>query len=245
MSVPYKSLSLFYNDIILDESYERFIDFLYAKLNSQVTVKRGLDVGCGSGIFTRKLAKNGYAVTGVDISEDMLLKAESLTRKERLNAKYLKGDMRTLKSLEKVGFISVVNDGLNYIEPKDVKRTFTAFNKCLLKGGILMFDVSSTYKLKNVLGGNMYGDDGEDLSYIWLSSYDDDNKVLDINVSFFKKSGNLYERYDESQRQYAHEKSELLSTLSECGFKVLETFDENDSAIKDDSQRIIILATKI
>ena len=107
-----------------------------------------------------------------------------------------------------------------------------------------MFDVSSEYKLKNILGGNMYGDDGEDLSYIWLSEYSNEEKVLDINVSFFKKIGKLYERYDEVQRQYAHDKDTLLSELAACGFTVLSVTDENGNELKQDSQRIIITAIK-
>lgn len=41
-------------------------------LAEQVTGKRALDFGCGTGRSTRFLRKLGFAVTGVDISEDML-----------------------------------------------------------------------------------------------------------------------------------------------------------------------------
>jgi SAM-dependent methyltransferase len=45
---------------------------LPAILTEHVTGKRALDFGCGTGRSTRFLQKLGFAVTGVDISEDML-----------------------------------------------------------------------------------------------------------------------------------------------------------------------------
>ena len=47
-----------------------------------------------------------------------LLSAQEKSYKEKLNIKYLKGDMKSLKALNKVDFITVINDGINYIENK-------------------------------------------------------------------------------------------------------------------------------
>jgi len=58
------------------ERYKRTIDFL---TNSDV--KTVLDVGCGSGRYSLDLAKNGMAVTGVDLAQEMLNIARTNTQK--------------------------------------------------------------------------------------------------------------------------------------------------------------------
>ena len=73
----------------------------------------------------------------------MLKTAKTKGIEQNLNIEYQKQDMKNLKTFEKVGFISVVNDGLNYISGNDLLKTFKSFNKCLVKGGFLIFDISS------------------------------------------------------------------------------------------------------
>ncbi|MFO1444701.1 class I SAM-dependent methyltransferase [Bacillus sp. Bva_UNVM-123] len=52
------------------------------------------DVGCGDGYGSFKLAKLGYKVMGVDISEEMIHKAELVN--SETNAKFKKGDIAEL-----------------------------------------------------------------------------------------------------------------------------------------------------
>ena len=73
------------------------------------------------------LEENGYKVTGVDVSEEMLAAAQEKAIEKRLNIRFLKEDMTNLSSFEKVDFITIVNDGINYIEPKKRVKTFKNF----------------------------------------------------------------------------------------------------------------------
>lgn len=49
-----------------------------------------LDVGCGTGRHSIELARRGYAVTGIDLSEGMLAKARA--KAEGLNVEFIQGD---------------------------------------------------------------------------------------------------------------------------------------------------------
>ena len=189
--MQYEILSKYYQKLIFDSEYDGWTDYMLSVVKNSLPFGVGYDVGSGTGIFTRKLKKAGYKVVGVDISSDMLAVAKDLSLKENLNIDYINMDMRSLKSFEKLDFITVVNDGINYVKQSDVKKVFSSFKKCLKKGGYLLFDLSTEYKLSTVLNGNMFGDDGEDLSYIWLSEYDKEQKSLSLNLSFFEKQGEL------------------------------------------------------
>ncbi len=242
--MQYKTLSKYYHKLILDSDYDRWTDYLLSLLKSNVYAGAGYDVGCGTGIFTLKLKKSGYDVKGVDLSSEMLAVAKELSVECGVYIDYLLGDMRALKSLEKLNFITIVNDGLNYISQKDIKRCFSSLSKCLKKGGILLFDISTEYKLKSVLNGNMFGSDDEDLSYLWLSDYDDSDKKLTMNLSFFERQGEVYKRFDEQQTQYAHATSDILNELKDSGFELISLTGAYGEELLDNSERAVFLARK-
>lgn len=56
-----------------------------------------LDVGCGTGNFSIKLAKMGCEVIGIDISDDMLKVAEDKAKKEGLNIKFYNMDVYNME----------------------------------------------------------------------------------------------------------------------------------------------------
>lgn len=56
-----------------------------------------LDVGCGSGIYSMRLAEMGYEVVGIDISQEMLKKAEEKVEEKGLDITFLVMDVDDLK----------------------------------------------------------------------------------------------------------------------------------------------------
>ncbi len=241
---PYSTLSRFYDNIILDDEYNNWLNTL-----ADFTIKnspnfKGVDFACGSGIFTRKLKDLKCDIYGVDISQEMLEKAVQGNNKLKYNIQYIKGDMRTFKAFSKVGFITCVNDGINYVKQSDLVKTFKNFYKNLIGGGVAVFDISTEYKFKNVLANNVFGDNNENLSYIWFNEISKNNKEINISISFFEKENDKYVRYNEEQTQYIHSESEVISALKESGFSSISVFDKNGEAVKDTSERILFLAKK-
>ena len=70
-------------------------DFIEQEIN-QNKQTRILDIGCGTGRHSRELAKRGYSVTGVDLSESQLNRAKELTEKEKLKIDFQIQDARAL-----------------------------------------------------------------------------------------------------------------------------------------------------
>lgn len=242
MRAPYEAVAQFYDKLLLDGEYEKYVDLIVEKVKSDAPVFAGADGGCGSGIVTRALKKAGASVWGFDISDDMLQKAVAAARKDKLNIRFLKQNLLNFKSFEKLGFLTVINDGLNYIEQKNLTAAFKNFNKNIVKNGALVFDISTPYKLKTVLGDNVYGDDGEDLSYIWFNTLGDG--FVDIEITFFEKKGEVYVRTEETQRQYIHDVKDVICALNDAGFTVKSVCDGFGGELKNDSMRAVFTAIK-
>ena len=74
MRAPYEAVAQFYDKLLLDGKYKKYVDVIVKKVKDNAPVFAGADGGCGSGIVTRALKKAGAGVWGFDISDDMLQK---------------------------------------------------------------------------------------------------------------------------------------------------------------------------
>ena len=238
----YNALAPYYERLITSCDYEQWSQYVFTKLKTYSKGKVGCDLACGSGYFTRFLKKNGYAVYGVDFSEDMLKEAVRISNEEKVFINYQRQDVRNFKSFEKLDFVTVINDGFNYVAQKDLKKAFKSINATLKKGGVFMFDVSSSYKLKNVLANNLYGEDTDDLTYLWFNTLCEDHVKMEL--TFFIKDGDKYVRKDESHIQYVHELDDVKNALLDAGFEVVEICGHLGEDLKSDSQRINFIAIK-
>ena len=70
-------------------------DFIEKELNHDKTLKI-IDIGCGTGRHSIELAKRGYSVTGVDLSDSMLKKAKEKAGRQNLDIPFLQHDARSL-----------------------------------------------------------------------------------------------------------------------------------------------------
>ena len=81
-----------------------------------------LDLGCGTGKMARKLAREGYQVTAVDNSMDML---EIAASEEDDHILYVLQDMVSLELPQQVDAAVSICDCMNYIlEEEDLKEAF-------------------------------------------------------------------------------------------------------------------------
>ena len=141
--LAYSALAKVYERLMDGETYAKWAERIVGLLEENSCGSLGFDLACGSGYFTRAIKRAGYDVTGVDISEEMLTEAKRLCDKENLRIDFLRQDMTCLKSFNKVDFLTVVNDGVNYLSPEKLKKAFTAFYKQLKVEGVLIFDFST------------------------------------------------------------------------------------------------------
>ena len=105
-------------------------------------------------------------------------------------------------------------------------------------GGLLLFDISSQYKLENILGCNTFAEDEQGGAYIWKNNYDPESRLIEMELTFFERQGELYRRFTERHIQRAHGTDELLKALRRAGFDA-EAYDfETMDPVRPDSERV-------
>ena len=236
MKESYAALGGKFEYLNSDCGYEQWSQYLIKTLKSLGAGASGVDIGCGNGYFTRALYKAGKEVCGVDISPEMLSKAEELAAKEGVRAEFLLGDITKLKLTRRVDFAVAVNDCLNYVPHNKLETAFKKVCGCLKKGGAFVFDISTEYKLKNVLGNNLFADDEDDITYIWFNKWLGDRVEMDITVFTAAGSG-LFKREDERHIQYAHKIPDVVAALESAGFDVVRTEGHLGEPLESDSLR--------
>lgn len=106
-------------------------DFIEQELHSDRFLKI-LDVGCGTGRHSIELARRGYRITGIDLSESMLKVARDKANSYNLDILFLKHDARDLPfnkdfdvaiMLCEGGFPLMETDEMNYAILKNVSKS--------------------------------------------------------------------------------------------------------------------------
>ena len=139
-------------------------------------------------------------------------------------------------------------DGVNYLlTEEDLLSFFRAAARAVRPGGALIFDVSTPYKIRNILcSGGLLGEDRENITYLWTNTWHEKRKTVEMDLSFFVKDDDgRYRRIDERQHQRAWEQQELKEMLWRAGFKAVSLYgDYTMNAAKEENQRWHIAATR-
>ena len=222
----YTTLATIYENLMKDCDYEQWSQYLYSSIKKYTQGICGLDLACGSGKMTRMLVDFGFKMTGGDISQEMLTQAKQISLQKKQNVNYFVADLTKLEKYGSFDFITIINDGINYVSQDKLEKTFKGLYKNLKKGGVLLFDISSKYKLEKVLANNLFGEDYEEFSYLWFNKLYQDK--IEMDLSFFIKKGEYYVKQEEKHTQYIHSVENVLKIASNVGFEILEADQEAD-----------------
>ncbi|MBR5291671.1 MAG: class I SAM-dependent methyltransferase [Clostridia bacterium] len=232
-----------YDPFMKDVDYDRWAEYIASFLPEGSL--RIADCACGTGEITLRLARRGHILTGVDISEDMLRVASEKARKAALKIPFICQDMAKLTLHRPQDAIVCACDGVNYLDSaEDVSEFFGAAYNALKPRGMLLFDISSKYKLEKVLDCNTFAEDEVDRAYIWKNCYDPESRLISMELSFYEKQGDMYRRFEEKHIQRAHDGAELIRAMEEAGFDARAYGFLTKESPKEDDLRIQFIGRK-
>lgn len=222
----YNKFANIYDELMMDFNYEDWFNYIEEILERyKKSPKKVLEMACGTGNLTYYLARAGYNLTCFDLSSDMLSRAYEKLRKYK-NVKLLNQNMIDFQLNERFDSIISICDSINYITKKEeLLRTFKNVWKHLEDGGIFIFDINSHYKLKYIIGNNIFVEDRENVFYTWQNYYHVDKDICEFYLTFFlSEDGENFERFDEEHREKAYMEHEIIDLLKEAGFKTIDSF---------------------
>ncbi len=240
----YSSLAPVYDRLNSEVDYEGWADHIerqfaaYAK-KKPVSV---LDLACGTGSVTAILARRGYDMTGIDLSEDMLAVARAKCDSGHFphSVLLIKQDMAEFELYGTVDAIVCCLDSLNYLtKTDDLHRTFLHVHNYLESDGLFVFDMNAPAKFENVYAQNSYILEDEGVFCAWQNDYNEKTKMCDFYLSIFTENKDgTWARYDEVQRERCYSLRTVKKLLSDSGFELCSVASDFEGTPADsDTER--------
>lgn len=242
----YTSFAAVYDTLMDNVPYEAWANYV-EHLLKEYGISDGLvlELGCGTGNLTGALAKRGYDMIGVDLSEDMLEIAQEKKIQEGLDILYLQQDMRAFELYGTVRAVVSVCDSINYIlKEAELLEVFRLVNNYLDPGGVFLFDLNTVYKYSQIMGDAVIAENREECSFIWENTYYEDEQVNEYDLTIFQKEASgLYRKYEETHFQRAYQLEQIKELLEKAGMKYITAYHAcSQKEPQKDSERIYVVA---
>ena len=242
----YKNLASSYDRLTSDVDYKSWVEFAQAILKKEGLSPRTVaDLACGTGSATRILAEQGYRVTAVDLSEEMLTEAMDKCADLEEMPTFVHQNLAQLHLPRAVDMAVCFLDSLDYIlDPADCERALCRTYRALNPGGIFIFDVNTPEKLR-AMDGQVFLDEDDDVYCVWRGEFDEDTNICSYGMDLFQRDGDVWHRSFEEHREYAYSEEQLRGYLKAAGFTHIEVYaDRKFEAPGEGEQRIYFKARK-
>lgn len=225
MSV-FNEYARYYDLLYRDKDYKGEAEYVHGLIQSHSPGARSiLNLGCGSGRHDRELVQNGYEITGVDLSEEMLASARNAA--QHISAlDYVQGDVRTIRLERSFDVVISLFHVMSYQATNDeLMAAFEAASCHLKPGGIFVFDCwygpgvlsdRPTVRVKEL------EDEAISVTRIAQPVMHPNENVVDVNYRMFlrdKASGSVREICETHRMRYLF-LPEVQQMLSFCGFEI-------------------------
>jgi len=244
MSKPmntYTGFAKVYETFMDNIPYEEWAKYLTGLLKEYGITEGSLlcELGCGTGTMTRLLAKAGYDMIGIDLSEEMLDVARYEHPEDESDILYLNQDMREFELYGTVAAVVSLCDSMNYLtSEEELLQVFRLVNNYLDPGGYFIFDMKTEYHYEVFMGNRTIVDNREECSLIWENFYDKEKQLNQYDITIYSKAEfeeedeededmpPLFERMEESHVQRAYSVEKIISLLEKAGLEFVAVYGE-------------------
>lgn len=198
-------------------------DFLEKELGADRSLKI-LDVGCGTGRHAIELAKRGYDMTGIDLSEKQIEKAREKAREQNLEVGFQQQDARDLPfdgefdvaiMICEGGFPLMETDEMNFEILKNVSKALKDDCKFIfttLNGLFPLYHSVEQFTASQANEGNA----------VYRSNTFDLMTFRDHNITEFEDDDGNKKQLESNERYYVP--SEITWLLKSLGFTTIDIY---------------------
>jgi len=201
---------------------ERHVAWIHQSLLSGRPA-RILDLGCGPGLYTSRLARLGHECVGIDFAPAAVAYARGTAAADNLRCTYIQEDVRSADYGQGYGLVMFLYGELNVFRPSDAGAILEKARRALAPGGHLLLEVH-TLACVRALGqepASWYSARQglfSDCPHLCLTeSFWDARQNVAIHRYFIVDAATgAVTRHADSTQGYGDE--EYRSLLEECGF---------------------------
>lgn len=245
MNLPleYSKLSQYYDALCGGNTST--INNLLDQIFKQYGIKTVLDLTCGTGAQSIWLAKNGYKVTGSDISSNLLKIAKSKAAKENLVIKLIRGDIRTLHVGNIDAVISIFN-AIGHLTKNDFEKAMQNIHKNLNPGGLYIFDIFNLKSMNEKVVESLSMDNQKivgttTIRNIQHSKLDKKNgRLISFDQFLISKKSALPQTLSGKFSLQIYTAQELQHMLNKNGFKVIRQCSIDGAEFHDHTTKEIL-----
>ncbi|MEM9548437.1 MAG: class I SAM-dependent methyltransferase [Bacteroidota bacterium] len=190
---------------------------------------RILELCCGTGRLTIPIAKEGYTISGVDITASMLEQAEIKAETEGLDIKFIEADIRNFDLGTQFDHIFIPFNSIHHLyKNEDLFHAFGEVKKHLKEGGLFLLDcfnpniqyiVEAEKEQKEI--ASYTTSDGRDVRINQSMCYESQTQINRIEWHYFI-NGEFDSVQNLDMRLFFPQ--ELDSYLDRCGFRIIHKF---------------------
>lgn len=246
MSTVFDSYARYYDLLYRDKDYVAESEYVASHIRAHAPqAKRILELGCGTGAHAEHLARMGYVVHGVDMSEEMLARAEA--RKAALPAEvaarmsFCHGDVRAVRTAETYDVVVSLFHVMSYQTTNaDIVAAFKTAAINLSQGGIFLFDFwygPAVLTQKPEVRVKRLEDRVIKVTRIAEPEIHVNENVVDVNYTVFieLKKEKRIEQVQEKHRMRYLFLPELGQFLLNAGYEVLSQYQWMGNQVPDEA----------
>lgn len=239
----YKEISKVYDTVFPKDDIT--LKYLCKNLNGNSKV---LDLACGTGTYSIALAQKGHRVEGIDLVEDMIVKAKG---KGGLYADFTVGDMTKIKDIyvgKKYDFVFCIGNSIVHLKSKEkIESLIQDIFDMLIDEGALMIQIINFDRIIKYNVKSLPTIDRQDKGIKFIRNYnyiEDENKV-EFNTELLVSRDGKIDKYENSVDLIVLEMEELKTMFKKAGFMDIEVFGEfTEEEFTENSFALIIKGVK-
>ncbi len=191
-------------------------------------IRKILECACGTGHFLVELAKLGYEVTGIDLSNNLLEQAKSNARKSGVKANFAHANMLNLSNIgqDEFDFVICRGNSIPHLPVQDISFAIKNMSSVLKRGGICYIDTRDfdlALREKPLFEfRSHFRENSDDVIVYYIFDYHEDYRTCHVVLNFFNRTTNTIISKHFSIDVFNILESEMRTALKKAGFKDIE-----------------------
>lgn len=210
--------------------------------------KEVLDLGCGPGLYTHRLAEIGYLVTGIDFSKRSIEYAKQKAKEKNLKIEYIYKNYMEIEYKDEFDLITLIYCDFAVLSNNQREILLQKIYCAMKSGGKFIFDVFTPNNYEGRTESNTwYSNEGSGFwkseTYLCIQAHYiyENNIRLDQYVIIDKEENvSVYRLWD-----HYYTKNTIVEELKKAGFEKIEIYsDVTGKELDEKSKTLCIVVEK-